>query len=157
MMLLRRLRPQFSDGVIDLAPIYLEEPDSDMGFGEIYDYIILPHGIRREAGRISLRLGESPCVYYFGHIGYHVDLPYRGRHYARRACALLRPVIEAAGKSSVVITTDPDNLPSRRTCEGLGCTLERVVQVPESIRGRWIISEVKCRYIWRMDASLRVD
>ena len=157
MMLLRRLRPQFSDGVIDLAPIYLEEPDSDMGFGEIYDYIILPHGIRREAGRISLRLGESPCVYYFGHIGYHVDLPYRGRHYARRACALLRPVIEAAGKSSVVITTDPDNLPSRRTCEGLGCTLERVVQVPESIRGRWIISEVKCRYIWRMDASLRLD
>ena len=157
MMLLRRLRPQFSDGVIDLAPIYLEEPDSDMGFGEIYDYIILPHGVRREAGRISLRLGESPCVYYFGHIGYHVDLPYRGRHYARRACALLRPVIEAAGKSSVVITTDPDNLPSRRTCEGLGCTLERVVQVPESIRGRWIISEVKCRYIWRMDASLRVD
>ena len=157
MMLLRRLRPQFSDGVIDLAPIYLEEPDSDMGFGEIYDYIILPHGIRQEAGRISLRLGESPCVYYFGHIGYHVDLPYRGRHYARRACALLRPVIEAAGKSSVVITTDPDNLPSRRTCEGLGCTLERVVQVPESIRGRWIISEVKCRYIWRMDASLRVD
>ena len=96
-------------------------------------------------------------MYYFGHIGYHVDLPYRGRHYARRACALLRPVIEAAGKSSVVITTDPDNLPSRRTCEGLGCTLERVVQVPESIRGRWIISEVKCRYIWRMDASLRVD
>ena len=157
MMLLRRLRPQFSDEVIDLAPIYLEEPDSDMGFGEIYVYIILPHGIRREAGRISLRLGESPCVYYFGHIGYHVDLPYRGRHYARRACALLRPVIEAAGKSSVVITTDPDNLPSRRTCEGLGCTLERVVQVPESIRGRWIISEVKCRYIWRMDASLRVD
>ena len=157
MMLLRRLRPQFSDGVIDLAPIYPEEPDSDMGFGEIYDYIILPHGIRREAGRISLRLGESPCVYYFGHIGYHVDLPYRGRHYARRACALLRPVIEAAGKSSVVITTDPDNLPSRRTCEGLGCTLERVVRVPESIRGRWIISEVKCRYIWRMDASLRLD
>ena len=33
MMLLRRLRPQFSDGVIDLAPIYPEEPDSDMGFG----------------------------------------------------------------------------------------------------------------------------
>ena len=57
----------------------------------------------------------------------------------------------------MVITTDPDNLPSRRTCEGLGCTLERVVQVPESILGRWIISEVKCRYIWRMDASLRLD
>ena len=156
-MFFRRLRPQFSDGVIDLAPVYLGEPDSGMGFGETYDYIILPHGQKREAGRISLRLGESPCVYYFGHIGYHVDPPFRGRHYARRACALLRPIIEAAGKSSVVITTDPDNTPSRRTCEGLGCVLERVVDVPQEIRSRWEISEVKCRYIWRMDASLELD
>ena len=156
-MFFRRLRPQFSDGVIDLAPVYLGEPDSDMGFGKTYDYIILPHGQKREAGRISLRLGESPCVYYFGHIGYHVDPPFRGRHYARRACALLRPMAEAAGKRSVVITTDPDNIPSRRTCEGLGCVLERVVDVPKEIRSRWEISEVKCRYIWRMDASLDLD
>ena len=156
-MFFRRLRPQFSDGVIDLAPVYLGEPDSGMGFGETYDYIILPHGQRREAGRISLRLGESPCVYYFGHIGYPVDPPFRGRHYARRACVLLRPMIEAAGKSSVVITTDPDNTPSRRTCEGLGCVLERVVDGPREIRSRWEISEVKCRYIWRMNASLDLD
>ena len=66
-------------------------------------------------------------------------------------------MIEAAGKSSVVITTDPDNIPSRRTCEGLGCMLERVVDVPTEIRSQWEISEVKCRYIWRMDASLELD
>lgn len=124
-----------------------------MGFGEVYDYIIAPHGVRREAGRISLRLGESECVYYFGHIGYHVDPPYRGQHFARRACQLLRPVMEAAGKGSVVITTDPDNLPSRRTCEGLGCELENIVQVPRHIRTRWEISAVKCRYIWRISPA----
>lgn len=146
-----------TDGVIDLVPIRLCPPDRDMGFGETYDYIIAPHQVSREAGRISLRLGESPCVYYFGHIGYHVDPPYRGQHYARRACALLRPMMEAAGKGSVVITTDPDNIPSRRTCEGLGCTLERIVEVPREIRGRWEISAVKCRYIWTLNSSLRLN
>lgn len=140
-----------TDGVIDLVPIELYQLDRDMGFGECYDYIIAPHGVSREAGRISLRLGESPCVYYFGHIGYHVDAPYRGRHFAKRACALLFPLMRRKGKRSVVITTDPDNIPSRRTCEGLGCVLERTVNVPESIRSRWEISPVKCRYIWRLD------
>jgi len=147
----RRFHPELSDGVIDLVPIRLYPPDSDMGFGECYDYIIAPHGQSREAGRISLRLGESPCVYYFGHIGYHVDPPYRGRHYAQRACALLAPLMRSRGKTSVVITTDPDNIPSRRTCEGLGCELERIVYVPREIRSRWEISPVKCRYIWRLD------
>lgn len=152
----RRNRVDFSDGVIDLIPAWLYPPDEEMGFGECWDYIIVPSGTRREAGRISLRLGESPCVYYFGHIGYHVDPPYRGQHFARRACELLRPLIEAAGKQSVVITCDPDNIPSRRTCEGLGCELERIVDVPRSISRRWEISAVKCRYIWRMDAGMRI-
>jgi predicted acetyltransferase len=147
----RKFRPAYSDGVIDLVSIRLYPPDSDMGFGECYDYIIAPHGQSREAGRISLRLGESPCVYYFGHIGYHVDPPYRGQHYARRACALLAELMRQRGKTSVVITTDPDNIPSRRTCEGLGCEMERIVDVPREIRSRWEISAVKCRYIWRLD------
>lgn len=150
-MFFRRFHPELSDGVIDLVPIRLYPPDSDMGFGECYDYIIAPHGQSREAGRISLRLGESPCVYYFGHIGYHVDPPYRGRRYAQRACALLAPLMRSRGKTSVVITTDPDNVPSRRTCEGLGCEMERIVNVPREIRSRWEISPVKCRYIWRLD------
>lgn len=150
-MFFRRFHPSLSDGVIDLVPIRLYPPDMDMGFGECYDYIIAPHGVSREAGRISLRLGESPCVYYFGHIGYHVDPPYRGHHFARRACALLKPLMLERGKNSVVITTDPDNIPSRRTCESLGCELERIVSVPREIRSRWEISQVKCRYIWRLD------
>lgn len=150
-MLFRRVRAEFSDGVIDLLPLRLYPPEKEMGFGRVYDYMIVPHGTYREAGRISLRMGESPCVYYFGHIGYHVDPPYRGNHYARRACALLRPLIALHGKSSVVITTDPDNWASRKTCLGLGCTLERTVAVPQEIRDRWEISAVKCRYIWRID------
>lgn len=149
-MLFKRFRAAYTDGVIDLVPLNLYPPDEDMGFGVYYDFMIAPHGKRREAGRISVRLGESPCVYYFGHIGYHVDPPYRGQHFARRACSLLRPLIKRSGKTSVVITTDPDNWASRKTCEGLGCALERTVDVPPEIYDRWEISRVKCRYVWRL-------
>lgn len=145
------MRAAYTDGVIDLIPLDLMPPDDEMGFGVNLDFMIAPHGRRREAGRISVRLGESPCVYYFGHIGYHVDPPYRGDHFARRACELLRPLLLRSGKTSVVITTDPDNWASRKTCEGLGCALERTVTVPESIWRRWEISRVKCRYIWRLN------
>lgn len=153
-MLFRRFRPEFTDGVIDLAPIRLFPPEEEMGFGEVYDYIIAPHGQRRQAGRISLRLGESPCVYYFGHIGYHVDPPWRGHHYAARACALLEPLIAASGKSSIVITTDPDNMPSRHTCERIGCILESIVPVPPLMQSRWELSPVKCRYVWKINTRM---
>ena len=153
-MLFRRFRPEFTDGVIDLVPIRLFPPEEEMGFGEVYDYIIAPHGQRREAGRISLRLGESPCVYYFGHIGYHVDPPWRGHHYAARACALLEPLIAASGKSSIVITTDPDNMPSRLTCERIGCILESIVPVPPLMQSRWELSPVKCRYVWKINTRM---
>lgn len=150
----RWAEPEFTDGVVDLVPIQLVQPEKAMGFGQVYDYVIAPSGQCREAGRISLRMGESPCVYYFGHIGYHVDPPFRGQHFAARACELLKPLIAVAGKSSVVITCDPDNAPSRRTCERIGAVLEREVDVPEEIYDRWEISARKLRYVWRVDARL---
>ena len=70
-------------------------------------------------------------IYYFGHIGYHIDPPYRGRHFAYRACRLIEQEIRMSGKTSVVITCDPDNQPSRKTCERLGCLFERETEVPE--------------------------
>lgn len=143
-------RSLMTDGVIDLREIFLCPPDAAMGFGLVRDWVIQPHGIRREAGRISLRLGESECIYYFGHIGYHVEPRYRGDHFAARACMLIRPEAELEGKRSLVITADPANLPSRKVCERLGCVLENTVNVPERIRTRWDISAVKCRYIWRI-------
>lgn len=157
MFFFRRNQAEFTDGIIDLIPLDLYPPPEEMAFGDVYDYKITAHGKRKEMGRISLRMGEGACIYYFGHIGYHIDPPYRGHHYARLACELLRPILEGAGKHSVVITCDPDNWPSRKTCEGLGCTLERIVDVPLWIRNKWEISEVKCRYIWRLDSRMDID
>ena len=149
-MFWRWRQAEFSDGEIDLIPVDEWPADEEMGFGEEFTWIIAPRGRHKEMGRISLRLGESPCVYSYGHIGYHVDPPYRGHGFAGKACRLIAPVIRRHGKDSVVITCDPDNWPSRKTCERLGCELERTIQVPSWIRAHWSISRVKCRYIWRI-------
>ena len=142
-------RPAASDGVIDLYEQRVPLADEAMGFGREWTFLIAPHGRKREAGEINLRLGESECVYYFGHIGYHIDPPYQGHHWAARACLLMLPLIRRCGPASVVITTDPDNVASRRTCERLGCVLESVVPVPERLQKRWMLSPAKRRYIWR--------
>lgn len=147
-MIFRRNRAEYSDGIIDLIPIHFTPPDPAMGFGREQVWRITLHDHKGEIGQISYRNGESRCIYYFGHIGYHIDEPYRGHHYARRACLLLEHEIRISGKSSVVITCDPDNEPSRRTCIGLGCLFEGITDVPEDIRRKYEISPVKCRYIW---------
>ena len=145
---IRRKGEILTDGTLDLRPLRLGRPDAAMRFGQVLDWSITLHGVKQEIGQISLRTGEGPCIYYFGHIGYHIDPPWRGKHYAARACMMLTEEIRRLGMSSLVITCDPDNIPSRKTCERLRCVEERVVNVPEWIRDRWEISPVKCRYLW---------
>ena len=152
-MLFRHNRAEYSDGVIDLIPVHISPPDRALGFGHEQVWKITLHDQRQEIGRLSYRDGESRCIYYYGHIGYHVDPPYRGRHYARRACELIRREIRLSGKTSIVITCDPDNEASRKTCLGLGCLFERIADVPEDIYDRFEISRTKCRYIWHIDET----
>ncbi len=149
-MLFRRYRAEYTDQVIDLIPAHIMPPDKRLGFGHEQEWRITLHNSRKEIGRISYRDGESRYIYYYGHIGYHIDLPYRGHHYAARACRLLTGEIRMSGKTSVVITCDPDNIASRKTCEALGSLFERTAPVPEDIRADYDIGPMKCRYIWRM-------
>ena len=142
--------PVLTDGVIDLRPIVLPDPVQEVHFGVIKNFRITLHNHRREIGQISLRLGESVGIYYFGHIGYHIDPPWRGHHYAARACMLLKSDIRQYGKESVVITTDPDNEASRRTCERIGAIQERTMRVPAVYQREWQLSSEKVRYIWKM-------
>ena len=151
-MLFRHNRPEYSDGVIDLIPIHIGAPNRELGFGHEQVWKITLHDERQEIGQISYRDGESRCVYYYGHIGYHIDPPYRGQHFAWRACLLIRDEIRMSGKTSAVITCDPDNPPSRKTCEKLGCLLEGETEVPEDLQKKFELSAVKCRYIWHITA-----
>jgi len=117
----------------------------------IFDIVDVP--TRRIAGEIALRLGEGESLYYLGHIGYHIDPPYRGRNGALRACHMVVPLIREMGMRSFVITTDEDNRPSIRTCEKLGCVLESTVDVPTWCRVEFAISHRKRRYIYEISQA----
>lgn len=136
--------------MIDLIPLHIEPPRKELQFGHEQVWRITLHNSRREIGQISYRDGESRCVYYYGHIGYHIDQPYRGHHYASKACMLIRKEIRLSGKTSVVITCDPDNIPSRKVCQRLGCLLEGTVAVPEDLQLKFELNGWKCRYIWHI-------
>ena len=67
-------------------------------------------------GACDLRIGHNARVYYGGGIGYRVEEPYRGHHYAGKACRLLFELARRHGMEHLIITCSPDNWPSRRTC-----------------------------------------
>ncbi len=99
------------------------------------------------AGGLNLRIGDSfELRTYFGNIGYAVYPPARGRHLAERACRLLFPIARRHGMRELWITTNPENVASRRTCERLGGVFVDVVDVPRDNvlyeRGE----KRKCRY-----------
>lgn len=151
-MIFHRYRAEYTDGIIDLIPLHIDPPDPELKFGHEQIWRITLHNNRKEIGQISYRDGESQCIYYFGHIGYHIDPPFRGQHFAWRACMLIRKEIAMSGKVSAVITCDPDNPASRKTCERLGCYLEGEMNVPDDLQRKYDLSAVKCRYIWHITA-----
>ncbi len=82
-------------------------------------------------GTCDLKIGYSDAIYYSGHIGYEIAEPYRGHHYAAKACRLLFGLAGKHGMDHLYITCAPDNLPSRRTCEHLGGELLEIAELPE--------------------------
>ena len=93
-------------------------------------------------GACDLRIGHNESVYYGGNIGYRVEEPYRGRHYAGKACRLLFELARRHGMEYVIITCDPDNWPSRKTCEYAGGELLEIVELPENDKRRRLTGDV---------------
>ena len=134
---------------INANPLGHERGDPVRGKAPAYHFLmIMPSGYPlRIAGGIGLRIGQSRDLeMYMGHIGYHVYPAMRGHHLAERACRLLLPLARAHGLAEVWITCNPENIPSRRTCERLGAQLVEVVAVPQG-HDLWQRGEHrKCRY-----------
>lgn len=108
-------------------------------------------GRLRMGGGVGLRISNSFDIEtYAGHIGYHVYPPARGRHFAERACRLLIPLLKHHGISPVWITCNPDNYPSRRTCERLGARYIETVDLPTNHAFYARGERQKCRYRWQV-------
>lgn len=105
------------------------QADADKGWLPAYHFdICLPNGTK--AGLCDLRIGYNRNIYYGGNIGYAVHPEHRGHYYAGKTCLLLFGLARMHGMTSLIITCNPDNFASRKTCEYSGGILEAVVDLP---------------------------
>lgn len=133
------------DGELALVLAGRSPSDPARGLSPAYHFRLVVQ--RQKAGSLSLRIGRTPSLeLYAGHIGYEVVPRFRGRHYAERACRLVLPLARLHGLDPLWITCDPDNLPSRRTCERLGARLVEIVPVPPDSELYRQGERRKCRY-----------
>lgn len=98
-------------------------------------------------GHINLRIGNTDhIVLHAGHIGYGVDPAHRGHHYAERAARLLFPLARQHGINPLWITCNPENIPSRRTCQRLGGEMVGIIDLPPDTEMYKRGERQKCRY-----------
>lgn len=97
-------------------------------------------------GVCDLRIGHNEQLYYGGNIGYRIEPPYRGHHYAAKACLLLFELARRHDLRYVIITCNPDNWPSRRTCERAGGRLLEIAPLPADNDMRQLGETEKCIY-----------
>ena len=83
-----------------------------------------------EMGACDLRIGHNVNTYYGGNIGYEIYEEYRGHHYAVKACLLLFELAKKHNMDCLIITCNPSNFASRKTCEYAGCQLVEIAELP---------------------------
>ncbi len=103
---------------------------NDKGWVPSYHFAIY-HRDGIKMGTCDLRIGHNVGLYYGGNIGYRIEEPYRGHHYAAKACLLLFQLARKHDLGYLIITCNPDNYASRKTCEYVGAKLLEIAQLPE--------------------------
>ena len=119
-----------ADGLSD-SEIYLKINKCIPGDVPLYVMHIMTAENSQIVGQITLQVAPARKVYYIGHIGYRVEEAFRGNNYALKACRLMFEQARKHKMKELIITCNPDNLPSRRTLEKLGGKLTGIVPVPQ--------------------------
>lgn len=98
---------------------------------ETYSYEIYrkePHAL---IGYCDIRLGDFQTLYYLGHIGYNILVPYRGQRYSLAASRLLLVLARHLEMDELLITCNADNGASQRIIELLGGEFIDLAVVPK--------------------------
>ena len=141
-----------TDGEIELVVSQKRPANPQKGYLPVYEFAIHLPGKPEAIGGVSLRVGNTEHVIkYAGHIGYGINERYRGNRYAARACNLVRQTALDHGLNVLWITCNPDNHPSRRTCEIIGCEFVDIVDLPEDTDMYRAGETQKCRYRWDLE------
>ena len=143
--------PRVRGPVVDLVEEQVEAADRWNQFVPSYYYGIYVHDTERRVGYCDLRVGKNDELYYAGNIGYRINQPYRGRHYAYEACRMLFALAKKKGMEDLIITCSPDNTASRKTLERLHGTYLETADVPG---GHWLyLRGETVKRIYRFDLS----
>jgi len=137
-----------TDGEIDLKIEEKAPSNEEKGYVPVYKYRITLHKSDDGIGSIDIRMGNNENLYYGGHIGYMIKESYRGNSYASKACKIIKNVAVAHGMNRLIITCNPDNLPSRKTCEKAGLKLKEIVNLPPYNEMYERGERQKCIYEW---------
>lgn len=113
---------------IELQEVTPEIPSK--GYFKAYKYNIHLKENDLLIGYMDLRLGYNENVFYGGQIGYFINQEYRGNSYAKKAAKLLLEVAKKHQLEPLFISSDPNNIPSRRTIENLGFKLIGIFNLP---------------------------
>lgn len=139
----------------DLLVVIEKKTPADPAKGHVpmYAFALTLRSTGKKIGEIRLRIGPDDALFYPGHIGYGVNKPHRGHHYAERACRLVTQIARVHGLTHLLITCDPTNTASRRTIERLGARLLGLYDIPpEQEMYREGKRRVLC-YRWEIGAS----
>lgn len=137
-----------TDGEIDLKIENKTPSNEEKGYVPTYKYRITLHNSNDSIGNIDIRIGYNENVYYGGNIGYRIGRFYRGNNYASKACKIIKQVAIAHGMDKLIITCNPDNFPSRITCEKTGLKLNAIVDLPLHNEMYKDGERRKCIYEW---------
>ena len=117
------------DGNLSLVIAKTTPADPARGYVPAYEFTMRVNN--QDAGRLGFRAQNTPLLTLIGgHLGYGVHPPFRGHHYAARACQLVLPLARAHGFKELIITCNPDNWASRKTAEWLGAKMVEIVNIP---------------------------
>ena len=127
-------------------------PEDRWAASYVFDMVERPS--QTKVGQISLRLADTEeLLFYGGHVGYGVEEPFRGRHYAARSVKLLLPLAKRIGMKTLWITCDPANIASRRTCEIAGGELVEILEIPSTSPMYGQGRRESCRYRFDLEGS----
>ena len=123
---------RYEGDVVDLEERYFIRAEMAYDGVPTVFYDIMLHGTNERVGTIDLRFSLEGDMYYYGHVGYHINKPYRGHSYAYHACRVLFGIAkEEYHMDELIITCSPENIASYKTLKKLGGELLEVVDVPE--------------------------
>lgn len=147
-----RYEDRYKGEVVDLVKAYfLSEEDAYDGVPTVY-YDILLHDTNYKVGKCDLRLKLDERMYYYGHVGYHINEKDRGHHYAYHACQVLFKIAkELYGFKELFLTCDPDNEASYKTLKALNGELVEVTDIPDNHELYFKGKRYKCVFRYRID------